>query len=104
MATYLKQSKIEMFVKAYLSKLRKTNNLRKERPFIDKAKKIINTFRTKPCCEDDDFSVDFASRDNALTLFLWANLTEAFDLRKYRKSLIRTETLLTNALEDPCCD
>lgn len=52
MARYLRQSSIEMYVDAYLSKLTNTNNLRKERPFIDKAIKMIDFFFDKPCCDD----------------------------------------------------
>lgn len=104
MSRILAKHSIEAFVKVYLSKFVKTNNLRKERRFIEKAIKQIEFFLNPPCCLDPDASITYSRLDNDLTRYINAQFTvESFDRRKWRKSLERAKLALYNSINNPCC-
>lgn len=45
---------IEVLARDYIKFLRKTNNLRKERHFVDKAAKMIGAVLDSPCCDENN--------------------------------------------------
>lgn len=103
MARVLRRSNIEMFVEAWLKKLRNVSNKRSERKYVEKAITLLTAYNTQACCEDIPEPMEFARQDNDLTEYIKKTLGGSFDRRKYRQSLDRAIEQLTFFLEDPCC-
>lgn len=104
MARILAQHGIEQFVSFWISKFRNSNELRQEKRYVEKAIKQIEFFLNPPCCVDPEATIEFRRLDNDLTRFISAQIAqEAFDRRKWKKSLQRAINAL-KALLDGCCN
>jgi len=99
----ISQSQLELFVIAYLKRIRAKSTLRRERKFIIKAiAMIIAITADSPCCQEDPEPVLFGTpNDNTLTNTI-RTLISGIDRRKHGKSIQRTLLLLNQYLYE-CC-
>lgn len=100
----IKQSQLELFVIAYLKRIRSKAVLRRERKYIQKAiSMIIAITSDSPCCTDPNGSIDLSTPyDNTLTNTIRV-LINGVDRRKWKQSIERVLQLLNDQLNDPCC-
>lgn len=102
MSNRLRKHSVEILAQEYIGFLKKTNNFRKERVFIDKIAKMIGAVLESPCCNNDNNVVFLTYKKNH-----WVNSFKALllkvDVKKWKNSLLRAKTLLSDTLSNPCC-
>lgn len=105
MSRSIHKTGIEVFVEAYLKKLKGTNRIRDEKPFIDKSIKMIDFFLGVPCCTNPSATTSYVRRDNSLVKTVRYELAHDRNVNKriVSKSWQRIKFLLENAVLDPCC-
>jgi hypothetical protein len=100
MSRKIRVSPVERLVDAYLVRLRKTNNNRRDRAILEKAAKMIEMALEDPCCNNE--VVILGRQENYFTISL-RSLLNGIDIRKWRESLERAALSLRKEFDDPCC-
>ena len=100
------QQAIEIWTKAYLQKLSKSNNTRSEAKYIEKAIMMVNVVFGQPCCSDPENLINLITpNDNQLThTFRQLLQKDKLVRREYRLSLFRILDMLNDKLYGECCD
>jgi hypothetical protein len=100
------QQAIEIWTKAYLQKLTKSNNTRAEAKYIEKAIMMVNILFGEPCCSDPENVINLITpNDNQLThTFRQLLQKDKIVRREYRLSLFRILDMLNDRLYGDCCD
>lgn len=102
MSRRIRMHAIEVLARDYIKFLKKTNNLRKERHFVDKAAKMIGVVLDSPCCDENN-AVTFSTPKKNQWIHSLKALLLKVDVKKWRESLERAKLVLTNAISNPCC-
>ena len=98
----IKLHPIEILARYYIKFLRKTNNFRKERHFVDKATKMIDTILNSPCCGEENAVTFSTPKKNQWIHSLKAMLLKV-DVIKWKESLERAKKVLDDGIHLPCC-
>lgn len=102
MSRRIRMHAIEVLARDYIKFLKKTNNLRKERHFVDKAAKMIGAVLDSPCCDENN-AVTFSTPKKNQWIHSFKALLLKVDVTKWKESLQRAMGVLSNAINNECC-